>query len=143
MQDFRRLDVWAKGHELVLETHRALMKANDRQFPGLSAQMRRAASAIPTNIAEGCGHGTQREFARFLQIALASAHELHYHLLLAHDLGALPGPAYARLDARTEQVKQMLSALLRRVRAQPQPLPARPRDPAGDTGASPSRGGST
>jgi len=119
MQDFRKLGVWAKSHELVIETHVALMKIQERQFPGLSGQMRRSAAAIPTNIAEGCGHATQRELARFLQIALASAHELHYQLLLAHDLGALSGPQYARLDARTEQVKQMLSALLRKVRMKP------------------------
>jgi four helix bundle protein len=124
MQDFRKLGVWAKAHELVLETHVALVKVPDRQYPGLSSQMRRSAAAIPTNIAEGCGHATQRELARFLQIALASAHELHYQLLLAHDLGALPGPLYARLDARTEQVKQMLSALLRRVRSKPDGQPA-------------------
>jgi four helix bundle protein len=119
VQDFRRLDVWTKAHELVLETHRSLGRTQDRAYPGLSSQMRRAAAAIPTNIAEGCGHSTRREFARFLQIALASAHELDYHLLLAHDLGALAGPPYARLDARTTQVKQMLSALLRRVRERP------------------------
>lgn len=119
MQDFRKLDVWAKGHELVLETHRGLGRAGDRQYPGLSSQIRRAATAIPANIAEGCGHGTRREFARFLQIALASAYELHYHLLLAYDLGAIAGPVYARLDARTQQVKQMLTALLRRVRVAP------------------------
>ncbi|MBI3568456.1 MAG: four helix bundle protein [Gemmatimonadetes bacterium] len=103
----------------MLETHRSLGRTQDRAYPGLSSQMRRAAAAIPTNIAEGCGQPTRREFARFLQIALASAHELDYHLLLAHDLGALAGPHYARLDARTAQVKQMLSALLRRVREKP------------------------
>jgi four helix bundle protein len=119
VQDFRRLDVWAKAHELVLEAHHALVTVQERQYPGLSAQLCRSAAAIPTNIAEGCGHATQRELARFLQIALAAAHELHYQLLLAHDLGALPGSDYARLDARTEQVKQMLAALIRRVRAKP------------------------
>ncbi len=116
MQDFRRLDVWTKAHELVLEVHRSLGRPQDRSIPGLAGQLRRAAAAIPANIAEGCGHNTRKEFARFLQMALASAHELHYHLLLAHDLEVLPGPLYARLDARTQQVKQMLTALLRRVR---------------------------
>lgn len=123
MQDYRKLDVWAKSHELVLETHRGLLASSGRPFPGLSGQLLRSAAAIPANIAEGCGHSTPREFARFLQIALASAYQLHYHLLLAHDLGSLPGPVYARLDARAVQVKQMLSALLRRVRVQPAALP--------------------
>ena len=123
MQDFHKLLVWQRAHELVLEAYRVTNRMPERRYPGLTAQLRRAASSIPTNIAEGCGHTTQREFARFLQIALASANELQYHLQLTHDLALMPGPDYAKLDARTEQVKQMLGALLRKVRAQPLPLP--------------------
>ena len=123
MQDFHKLLVWQRAHELVLEAYRATNRMTERRYPGLSAQLRRATSSIPTNIAEGCGHSTQREFARFLQIALASANELQYHLQLTHDLELMPGTEFAKLDARTEQVKQMLSALLKKVRAQPVPLP--------------------
>ena len=119
MQDFRRLTVWQRAHELVLMVYQATARVQERRFPGLVSQLRRAASSIPANIAEGCGHGTQRDLARFLQIAIASAHELLYHLQLGHDLGMLPGASYARLDARCEQLNQMLTALLRRVRGQP------------------------
>jgi four helix bundle protein len=117
VQNFRNLQVWERAHELVLEVYGATNLVQAKKYPGLVAQLRRSAASIPANIAEGCGHGTQREFARFLQMALASAHETHYHLQLAHDLGMMPGPAFAKLDARTEQVKQMLSGLLRKVRA--------------------------
>lgn len=117
MQDFRRLDVWVKAHDLVVILYGATTTASERRYPGLASQMRRSASSIPANIAEGCGHGSQREFARFLQMALASAHELHYHLLLARDLDMLPIAAFAKLEARTEQVKKMLSSLVARVRA--------------------------
>jgi four helix bundle protein len=119
MQDYRKLDVWARAQELVLELYAATERVSARRYPGLISQLRRSASAIPANIAEGCGHHTQAEFARFLHIATASAHELSYHLMLTHDLGIFPGPVYARLDARTGQVKQMLSGLLRKVRAKP------------------------
>jgi four helix bundle protein len=116
MQDFRKLEVWKKAHELVLETYRCTGSIAERRFPGLSSQLRRAASAVPANIAEGCGHGSQKEFARFLQIAVASSHELHYHLMLCRDLEILPLAAFARLEARTEQVKKMLGGLLAKVR---------------------------
>ena len=116
MQDFRKLDVWRKAHELVLQTYQTIPRPAERRFPALTAQLRRAAASIPANIVEGCGHSSQKEFARFLQIALASAHEVHYHLMLAHDLGMLPSAAFARLEARDEQVKKMLSGLLRHVR---------------------------
>jgi four helix bundle protein len=125
VQDFRRLQVWQRSHQLAIEAYRVGELRSERRFPGLMSQIRRAASAIPANIAEGCGHSTQQAFARFLQISLASAHELQYHLQLAHDLGAIAGAPYAKLDARTEQVKQMLTALLRTVRSQPRALPPR------------------
>jgi four helix bundle protein len=130
MQDFQRLEVWKRAHDLTVEVYRATDRSVASPFPGLTAQMRRAASSIPANIAEGCGHASQREFARFLQHAFASAKELQYHLLLARDIAVLPSAAYARLDARVAQVSQMLSGLLRKVRAQPSALPARPRNVA-------------
>ncbi len=130
MQDFQRLEVWKRAHDLTVEVYRATERSATSPFPGLTAQMRRAASSIPANIAEGCGHASQREFARFLQHGFASAKELQYHLLLAKDIGVLAPAAYARLDARVAQVSQMLSGLLRKVRAQPGALPARPRSVA-------------
>ena len=116
MQDFRELSVWEKSHKLVLLVYDATATASERRFPGLTSQIRRAAASVPANIAEGCGHATQRELARFLSIALASAFELHYHIQLAVDLGAIDRSTYARLDARTEQVKKMLTALASKVR---------------------------
>lgn len=123
MQDFRKLDVWTKAHELAVQCFQLTQERPDAAFPGLVAQMRRAASSIPANIAEGCGHTSQAELARFLQHSIAWAMELEYHLLLARDLDLLPLAAYARLDARTTQVRQMLIGLLKRVREQRKPLP--------------------
>ena len=126
MQDFKKLAVWAKAHELVLEVYRETARVSERSYPGLLSQLRRAASSIPANIVEGCGHASQAEFARFLQMAGASALELAYHLLLARDLGALSTVQYARLEARTLQVRQMLGGLIRRVRtdlAEKKPAP--------------------
>lgn len=122
MQDFKKLDVWAKAHELTLQLYRATDHRADKAFPGLISQMRRAAASIPANIAEGCGHVSQSDLGRFLQHSIASAQELQYHLLLAHDLELLPVAAFARLDARTVQVRQMLVGLLKRVREQRRPL---------------------
>ncbi len=128
MQDFTKLAVWQKAHELVLEVYRVTARVPERSYPGLLSQLRRAASSIPSNIVEGCGHASQAEFARFLQMAAASSLELAYHLLLARDLGALSAVPYARLEARTLQVRQMLGGLIRRVRtdlAEKKPPPRR------------------
>jgi four helix bundle protein len=115
--DFRRLDVWRKAHELTAVTYRSLPIGVERRFPALASQMRRASASVPANIAEGCGHSSRREFARFLQHATASAHELHYHLILGRELGVLPSSTFAKLEARTEEVKKMLSGLIKHVRS--------------------------
>ena len=56
---------------------------------GLTSQIRRASTSIPANIAEGCGRSGEPELARFLQIAMGSASELEYHLMLARELDLL------------------------------------------------------
>jgi four helix bundle protein len=116
MQDYKKLSVWTKSHQLVLLVYEATGSVSERKFPGLTSQIRRAAASIPANIAEGCGHTGSRELARFLGIAVASSFELAYHLQLATDLEMISKSDFARLDARTEQVKRMLSSLLVKVR---------------------------
>jgi four helix bundle protein len=96
--------------------------AASRSFPkdelyGLTSQMRRAAASIGANIAEGSCRKGDIEFGRFLQIAMGSASELEYHLLLAHDLHTLQHLDYERLSDGVVEVKRMLASLIRSVRA--------------------------
>src|SRR5882762_7278805 len=87
MRPFRELVVWRKAHRLTLELYKITRTFPREEQYGLTSQMRRAAASICANIAEGCGRGTARDFARFIQMALGSASELEYHLVLAADLG--------------------------------------------------------
>ena len=98
MQDFRNLDVWTKAHNITLEVYRLTEGFPKSEVFGLRSQIRRAASSIATNLAEGGGR-TQPEFGRFLQIAFGSACEVEYELLLAHDLGLLGSQAYEEMNA--------------------------------------------
>ena len=84
---------------------------------GLTGQIRRSCASIPANLAEGCGRGTDADFARFVHIAMGSASETQYHLLLANDLGFLDGHDYEQLSTETVRVKRMLASLLRRLKA--------------------------
>jgi four helix bundle protein len=79
--------------------------------------MRRAAVSIPTNIAEGCGRKGEAELGRFMQIAMGSASELQYELLLAHDLGFVSHSDYAALSQSIEEIKRMLTAFFRKLTA--------------------------
>jgi len=83
----------------------------------LTSQMRRASASIGMNIAEGCCRKGNVEMARFLQMAMGSASELEYQLLLARDLDYLQNPEYERLTAQADEVKRMLSSLMQKVKA--------------------------
>jgi four helix bundle protein len=115
MIDFTQLKVWQKSHVMTLDVYRATTREL-RRDRSLAAQARRAAASVTTNIVEGCGTGSQNELARFLQMALSSATELEYHLLLAHDLAYLERQRYERLRSQVQEVKRMLTGFLRAVR---------------------------
>ncbi len=117
MRAFRGLEVWRKAHELTLDSYRITTAFPREEQYGLTSQIRRSASSIPANIAEGCGRSDGRDFARFLQIAMGSASELEYHLLLARDLELVNGTDYERLEKRVTEVKRMLTAFIRRLSA--------------------------
>ena len=116
MRDFRTLRVWQKAHLEVLEVYRATAAFPTRERYALTSQLRRAAVSVAANLAEGCGRVPGADRARFFQIAMGSASELEYHLLLARDLELLGETAYAQLSGGVVEVKKTLAALLRRVR---------------------------
>lgn len=108
MRNFRKIQVWEKAHKFTLKIYRVSATfPKDERF-GLVSQLRRATASIPTNIAEGAGRETQKEFARFIHIASGSASEVEYQLLLAHELGYLPEKEYPALEKDIVEIKRML-----------------------------------
>jgi four helix bundle protein len=85
MRNYRDLEVWKHSHKLTLELYEASRKFPKEEMFGLTSQLRRAAISVGANLAEGCGRRTTAEFARFIRIAMGSASELDYHLLLCRD----------------------------------------------------------
>lgn len=117
MRDFRELKVWERSHQLTLEVYKATTRFPREEMYGVTSQIRRASASIPANIAEGCGRSGVAELARFLHIAMGSASELEYHLILARDLSFLPDDQYARLDRELAEVKRMLNTYLQKMKA--------------------------
>ena len=117
MQDFQKQKVWEKAHRLTLSAYQTTAQFPKSELCDLARQLRRSAASIPANIAEGCGRRGRTEFAQFLQIALGSASELQYHLILARDLQLLGGPNQDRLSKETVEIKRMLTALIQKLRA--------------------------
>lgn len=115
MQDYRKLEVWQRAHELVLKIYPATATfPSDEKF-NLTSQVKRAASSIPANIAEGCGRKTNAELGRFLYIVMGSATELDYHLLLAKDLSFLDEKTYHSLVQELTILRKKLNAFIQRV----------------------------
>ena len=124
MRDFRTLKVWQRAHELTLEVNR-LTKAFPRgQRFGLTSQINRAAASISTNLAEGCGSQSDAEFAQSVRVAMRSASELEYQLLLASDLKLIRPEECRRLGDKVMEVRRMLTGLLKKLTGTGRPSPA-------------------
>ena len=108
MRDFHKLKAWQKSHQLALEIYKVSQSFPKEELFGLTSQIRRAISSVPTNIAEGCGRDSNKDFAHFLQIAIGSASEVEYELLLAHDLQYINKDEYERLTSEMVAIRKMI-----------------------------------
>ena len=115
MRNYKKINAWEYSHELTLAVYKA-----SRDFPsdercGLTSQLRRASSSVPANIAEGSGRKTEKDFVRFLDIALGSLKETEYFLLLATELGYLDEAQAKHLNELEEKAIRCLVAYMRAI----------------------------
>jgi four helix bundle protein len=115
VSDFKKLQVWQKGHALALHTHRVATGIRRLHDVALRSQLIRAAMSIPANIAEGRRQQSEKEFARFLRIALNSGCELEYHLIVARDMQVIGDEDADSLLRQTIEVRKMIHGLLRKL----------------------------
>ena len=108
MQDFKKIDVWKRSFSFSIEIYKCTSTfPNDEKF-GLVSQIRRAAISIPTNIAEGAGRVSRKDFANFLQIAMGSASEVDCELLIAKEIGFIENNVFTRLYNELTEIRKML-----------------------------------
>jgi four helix bundle protein len=118
MKDFRNLEVWQRAHEVTLAVYRYTRAFPREETYGMVSQLRRCSSSVAANIAEGCGRLGNPEFGRFLAMAMGSASELEYFLLLAHDLHYLDEEPYQALAAEVGKMRRMLNRLILKVQSE-------------------------
>jgi len=116
MQSFKNLNVWEKSHRLVLKVYKLTKDFPASEKYGVTSQLKRAAVSIATNIAEGAGRAGNVDFARFLEIAAASASECEYLVLLCRDLGFLSSPHHQKLTLEMEEIRKMLYGLIHKLK---------------------------
>ena len=115
MVDYKKLQIWERSHAIVLEIYKLSKEFPKEELYGLTSQLRRSSVSISSNIAEGCGRNSDAELARFLVIAMGSAAEAEYQLLLAKDLGYMDDVIYKKLDDELNQIRKMLNAFIKKV----------------------------
>jgi len=113
MHRFQELLVWQKARKLVKHTYQISSDFPKQEMFGLTAQMRRASVSVPSNIAEGCGRGTNAQFNHFLNIASGSAAELSTQFYLAFDLGFINEEIFNKSLNQSDEIQKMLYGLMK------------------------------
>lgn len=108
-----KLEVWKLAHQLTLEVYRISKNFPSSEMYGLTSQIRRSSSSVPTNIIEGQGRQYQKEFIQFLYIAKGSLEETNYQLFLAKDLKYISDEEYNKLFEICKRIKMMLYKLIK------------------------------
>jgi len=117
MKDFRELKVWKKAHNSTLKIYKNTKNFPERELHGLTSKIRRSCASVPTNIAEGCGRSGDTELNRFLNIAMGSANELEYLLLLSNELNLLSSSDYEEVSKEIMKIKRMLAGFIKKLKA--------------------------
>jgi len=116
LRSYKELKVWQKGMELAIEVYIVTKKFPKEELYGLTSQIRRAAFAIPANIAEGYARGHLAEYLQFLRIAFSSGAELETHLLIANKVELLANEEFEKLNNQLTEIMRMLNVLMDRLK---------------------------
>ncbi|NIJ44318.1 four helix bundle protein [Wenyingzhuangia heitensis] len=108
-----KLEVWKLSHELTLEVYKISSKFPSSERYGLTSQIRRSSSSVPTNIVEGQGRQYKKEYIQFLYIAKGSLEETNYQLFLARDITYITDDKYDELEKMCIRIKMMLYKLIK------------------------------
>ena len=111
MRDFKKYDIWKLSHLLTLKIYDVTKSFPKDEIYGIISQIRRASSSIPTNISEGCGRDSDAEFNRFLTIALGSASEVEYLIILSKDLNYIDENSFINLNEEINIIKRKIYSL--------------------------------
>jgi four helix bundle protein len=116
MHNFRELIVWKKSRALVKDVYALTAELPSSEKFNLSAQMQSSAVSVSSNIAEGSGRGFDIDFARFLDMAMGSAHELESQLLVSFDLGFLNQERMDQVVQQLWEIERMIVGLINKLR---------------------------
>ena len=116
MRNFRNLNIWKNGIELVKEIYTVSLLLPDEEKFGLTSQIRRAAVSVPSNIAEGCSRSSEIEYKRFLEIALGSLFEIETQLIVILELDMIEEDKLNFLFEKVQTEQKMVNNLISKIK---------------------------
>lgn len=116
MHNFKELKVWQNARKIVKEIYLDTKNFPSDEKYGLISQMRRSAVSIPSNIAEGSGRNTDKDFKYFLNVALGSAYELQTLLILSQDIELISQERTNELNTSLEEIQRMIYGLIKTIK---------------------------
>jgi four helix bundle protein len=111
MNKFKELKVWQKSIQLVTDIYSATIDFPKEEVYGITSQIRRCAVSIPSNIAEGAGRGTKKDFSHFLDIAKGSSFELETQLIISRELGFIDHNIIVSILSELGEIQKMITGL--------------------------------
>lgn len=114
MHNFKQLQVWQEAILLAKDVYEVTVSFPSDEKYGLTSQIRRSATSIPANIAEGSGRSSDKDFSRFLSIAIGSSFEFETHLILAQELKLISPAHLEELEIKFRKIQKMLYNLMQK-----------------------------
>ncbi len=108
MHNFKELNIWKEAKDFSVLIYKITFNFPSTEIYGISSQIKRAVISIPSNIAEGAGRNTDKDFSRFIAIAIGSSFELETQLLIANELGFINGKKFKELILKLSRIQKML-----------------------------------
>lgn len=115
MINFREIEFWKRSRQLAINIYIVTQKFPQSEIYGLTSQIRRSAVSIPSNIAEGASRSSKKDFSRFLEISIGSAHELETQIDIAHAVSFLDQIEFDKLHKEIVEIVKMLSKYKSRI----------------------------
>lgn len=117
MRDFKKLEIWKNGIELVKQVYQLSDKLPSEEKFGLRSQITRASVSIPSNIAEGCSRNSEIEFKRFLEIAIGSLFEVETQLIIAQELKFINPEDLEIIFILIQKEAKMINSLINKIKS--------------------------
>ena len=116
MRNFKKLEIWKKGIQLVKEIYKVSELLPKQEKFGLISQITRASVSVPSNIAEGASRNSEIEFKRFLEISIGSLFEVETQLILIQELKLVKSEKLKNVFSLIEEESKMISTLINKIK---------------------------